>query len=669
MTQNKKRRIKASDLYRFCLIRAFELAPDGRRMVYALQRVDRKTEKKYSNLWMVNRETSAARQFTVGDQVDRSPRWSPDGTQIAFLSNREGEKQSQIYLIPADGGEAKALTDLKGEFGGFSWSPDGASLVFRFRKKDKDVLKRESDPRKKELGRVYRHIDRVRYSLDGAGYNPKERWHIWTVGLEDGHAQQLTCGPIHDEGMPAWSPDGKHLVFASNRTLTPDLDPDCVDLYVMPSSGGTLRKLDAPLGGKSLPSFSPDGKWIAYIGREGRSDWWKNNALWIVPSDGEGTALNLSSDYDFTLSTFTLNDMGDAQAMPPTWSLDGKKIYFQISRHGSTTVQSLSIAEGSLEVLVGPPGVVGAYNFDAQQRSLAYFHGSMVDPGQIWIREMDSQATRQLTTVNEKLLAKLDLGSVEEVWFKGADGNDLQGWIMKPPDFDPQRAYPSILEIHGGPLGQYGNFFMHEFYYLAAHDHVVYFCNPRGGIGYGETHAKAIWGAWGTVDYADLMKWADYVQEKPYVAEDRMFVTGGSYGGYMTAWIIGHTQRFRAAVAQRSVTNLISMWGSSDANWVFQEPFGGKPPYESIDQLWESSPIKHIATAKTPTLVIHSEKDLRCPLEQGQQLFVALKTLGVDSEFVVFPDEPHGLSRVGRTDRRIARLRHILGWFERYLPE
>lgn len=213
----------------------------------------------------------------------------------------------------------------------------------------------------------------------------------------------------------------------------------------------------------------------------------------------------------------------------------------------------------------------------------------------------------------------------------------------------------------------YGNHFMNEFYYLASKGYVVYYTNPRGGRGYGEAHAKAIWGAWGTADYADVMAWTDHVEKLPYIDRDRMGVTGGSYGGYMTLWIIGHTARFKAAVAQRVVSNFVSMWGSSDFNWGFQHTFGNIPPYKDINAAWDCSPMKYIGNAKTPTLIIHSENDFRCPIEQGEQAFVALKQLGVDSEMVRFPEESHGLSRGGRTDRRIARLNHILRWFEKYL--
>ena len=220
---------------------------------------------------------------------------------------------------------------------------------------------------------------------------------------------------------------------------------------------------------------------------------------------------------------------------------------------------------------------------------------------------------------------------------------------------------------NGGPLTQYGNCFMHEFYYLAAQGYVVYFSNPRGGQGYGEAHAKAIWNNWGTADYEDVMALVDFVQQKPYIDKNRMGVTGGSYGGYMTNWIIGHTDRFKAAVTQRCVSNLISLYGSSDFNWLISQMIADEPPWQNLEHYWGQSPMKYIGDVKTPTLVIHSEDDLRCAIEQGEQVFVALKRLGVDTEMVRFPDEPHGLSRGGRTDRRIERLNQILRWFDRYL--
>jgi len=628
MSPRKKRLITAEDLYRFQLITDCRISPDGKHVVFAVQRVDKKAEKKYSNLWVVPTDGGRPRQFTYGDQVDGQPRWSPDGREIAFLSNRGDEKQPQMYVIPFYGGEARPLTDLKGTFASFEWSPDGRQIVGQFRRKDQEAIEREEDERKKELGIVSRHITRVFYKLDGTGYLPQERWHMWTIDARNGSAKQLTDSGVYDELEPRWSPDGGQIVFCSNRSK----DPDCP---------------------KELPSFSPDGRWIAYVGHEGRGAWWKNDDLWAVPADGQGQARNLTGRYDIHVSCDTINDMGSPAMMPPTWSKDGQRLYFQMAHHGNTPLKSISLDGDDMQTVVGGEGVVGAFTFDQEGTKLGYFYGEMKNPGQVWVRDVASGRSRKLTRVNENLLGGIELGEIEEVWFKGAADNDLQGWILKPPGFDPSKKYPSILEIHGGPLVQYGNFFMHEFYYLAAQGYVVWFSNPRGGRGYGEEHAKAIWGAHGTADYVDLMAWADYVVRQPYIDRDRMGVTGGSYGGYMTNWIIGHTDRFRAAVTQRSISNRISGWGSKDFNWTYQEMFANQPPWEALDRYW--------------ALVIHSQNDLRCAIEQGEQIFVALKKLSVDSEFVIFPDEPHGLSRVGRTDRRIERLNHIRRWFDRFL--
>ena len=670
MPSNNKRTITAEDLYRFEIVSDVRISPDGEHMIYSQQRVDSKTEKKYTNLWIVSTSSGKTRQFTFGDQVDKQPRWSPDGSQIAFISNRKDpEKSAQIFLIPFSGGEARQLTDIKGEIGSFDWSPDGRKLVCTLRKNDPEQIEREEDETKKKLGVVARHYKRVFYKLDGYGYLPQERWHLWAVDVASGETQQLTDHEIYDEGDPAWSPDGKWIAFASNRSADPDFTPDRVDLFVIPAEGGEMRKIETPLGEKSNPTFSPDGKWIAYYGTEGEGIWFKNQGLWIVPADGSSPARNLTDKYDFHTEAGVINDMAQGELMPPTWSLDSQRLYFTITLHGSSLLQSISLDGEDLDTLIGEGGMVGSFNFDKQQDKLGYFYTTISDPGQVFVMDMQTREARQLTHVNQELLDEIDLGEVETVWIKGPDGNDLQGWILKPPGFDPTKKYPSILEIHGGPLTQYGFNFMHEFYFLAAQGYVVHFSNPRGGRGYGEAHAGAIHGAWGSADYADLMAWTDYIAQLPYIDPQRMGVTGGSYGGYMTVWIIGHTQRFKAAVTQRCVSNMVSMWGSSDFNWVFQQEMQAGAPFEDLQKHWDMSPIKYIGNAKTPTLVIHSENDHRCPIEQGEQVFVALKRLEVPTEFVRFPGEFHGLSRNGRTDRRVVRLNHIARWFNEYMLE
>ncbi len=668
MAPLKKRLITAEDLYQFNTVSEVRISPDGSQVLYTVQRVDQKTEKKYTNLWVVSTRGGKARQFTTGNQHDSSGRWSPDGTTIAFLSDRgDKEKPAQIYLIPFGGGEAQQLSHIEGEIGNLSWSPGGKQLLCTVRKLDQETVEREKDEKKKKLGVVSRHYDRLFYKLDGYGYLPHERTHIWTVDARNGNARQLTDHPVYDEISPGWSPDGKWITYVSNRTESPDLTPERTDLFVMPAGGGEARKIPTPLGDKTQPTFSPDGKWIAYFGAEGEGLSYKNLSLWVVPLSGDKKARNLTEKYDLHADSSTINDIGSPERMAPTWSKDGKRLYFNSVLHGSALLKSISFQGDELRDEIGEGGVVGSFTFDREQNRLAYFYGRLDDPVQIFTCELASGKPRQLTQLNRKLLDGIDLGTVEEVWFKGPDRNDLQGWIIKPPGFDPAKKYPSIMEIHGGPLTQYGKFFMHEFYYLASHGYVVYFSNPRGGRGYGEEHAKGIYGDWGGVDYADLMAWADYMEKQPYIDPQRMGVTGGSYGGYMTVWIIGHTRRFKAAATQRCVSNFVSMWGSSDFNWTFETELANKPPFEDLENYWKHSPIAYIGNAATPTLVLHNEFDLRCPIEQGEQVFVALKKLGVDAEMVRFPDEFHGLSRAGRTDRRMSRLNHILRWFDRYL--
>ncbi|RMH70382.1 MAG: S9 family peptidase [Gemmatimonadetes bacterium] len=666
----KKRYIKAEDLYAFELISNPQISPDGAHVLFTAQRIHKKTEKKYTDLWIVPTHKGKPRRFTYGDWSDYSPKWSPDGQEIAFISNRGDEKQPQIYVLPFYGGEARPITHLKGEFGSFEWSPDGKTIAFEFRKKDQEALEREKDDQKKKLGIVARHYDRVFFKYDGYGYLPKERWHIWTVDVAKGKTTQLTDHAVYDENEPVWSPDGTAIAYFSNRSENPDFNPEMIDLFVMPATGGEARKIETFEGFKFFPAFSPDGKWIAFMGTEGKGQWWKSNRVWIVPADGSDRPQNVTANFDVNAGKAITGDMtGNLGNMPLIWSTDSRHLYFQVSQHGIVTVNRIDRDGNHLETFIEADGVIGGGTFDRTHQKVAYLYATLSDLGHIFVRDLKSAKTKKLTDFNTKLLNTLQLGNVEEIWYKGAADNDLQGWIVYPPDFDPAKTYPSILQIHGGPFLQYAKTFPHEFHHQAANGYIVYYTNPRGSQGYGEEHARAIDNNWGGPDYDDLMAFAAVMAQKPFIDPERMGVTGGSYGGYMTNWIVGHTHRFKAAVTQRCVHNLISMWGSSDFNWAFQQEFGDVTPWEDMENLWRQSPAKYIGNCKTPTLVIHSEKDLRCAQEQGEQMYVALQKLGVDTELVLFPDEPHGLSRVGRTDRRVARLNHILRWFDKYLKD
>lgn len=659
--------LTAPDLYRFEPVGEPRISPDGRHVVYGQQRVDRTTQKAYVNLFVVPTSGGPARRFTCGDQRDTRPRWSPDGRTIAFLSDRGGSQR--LHLIPFDGGEARPLGTWRGALGAFEWSPDGRRLAVTVRPPATDEAE---DPARKALGTVARHVTRMRYKGDGEGYVPAERWGLWVVDARTGRTRRVLDGP-YDVGAPAWHPDGRRVVFAANRDPQDDLAPERTTLWIVDvdgPEGSEPREIATPLGSVSSPAISPDGTRVAWFGQLGAAEWWRNTHVWSALLDGgEPYDAMAGDDRDAGLDV-----NGDATYGPlvtgPAFSPDGTEILCQVGAAGRTGLWAFPAGGGAGRPIVDEPGMVGPFSLDAAGRRVAWLHTTATDPGQVRTRRLDraADAARTITRAN-RWLSRRALGGIEATWCESPDGTRIHGWVMTPPGAEPGRRYPGLLYIHGGPWTQYGERFMHEFHVLAGKGYVVGYCNPRGGSGYGEDHARAIHDDWGNRDYQDVLAFADHLAGRADVDPERLGVTGGSYGGYLTNWIIGHTDRFRAAVTQRSVSNLVSFWGSSDIGWLFTRPFAAKPPWEDFANLWRQSPIAWIAGARTPTLVIHSEQDLRCDKEQGVQVYWALKTLGVETELVLFPEESHGLSRGGRTDRRIARLEHIARWFDRHLKE
>ena len=652
------RKIDAQDLLTMRFVSQPQLSPDGTHVAFVSRWIDAEKNKYFSNLWLVPTTGRKPRRFTVGDYGDTSPRWSPDGRHIAFVSDRSDS--SQIWLIPVDGGEAGQLTDLQeGSLGSLAWSPDGTKIAFTLRPKPSADRKAEREAREKEH-RSYppRVIRRAGYREDGTGYNGGERWHLQTVSVETGDVKQLTSED-YDDHSPAWSPDGKTIAFVSNRSEDADLTPGYQDLWLISSNGSAARRLTKQSGHMQSPVWSPDGAEIAYIGHDHPDEIWgvTDPHLWAVSIES-GEARDLTLGLDRPVGHYTISDTSESEGAVQSliWSADGARLFFLVSDRGSCHLYTVDRSGGGPQQLTQGATDVCALSADRETTQLALQIGSATESGDVYLlptMDGDNRAPIRLTDVNREWKAELSLSDSEEIWFDTCDGEKIQGWIVKPPDFEPDQKYPMILEIHGGPHTQYGNAFFHEIQFLVARGYVVLYTNPRGSRGYGQAFTAAIRGDWGGPDFSDLMAGVDYAIDQGYVDPERLGVTGGSYGGFMTNWVVSHTDRFKAAVTQRSVTNMISMAGTCDVQLMGDRTYFPSEVWEDPTLYWKLSPLSYVQNINTPLLILHSEGDLRCPIEQGEQLFIALKRLKREVEFVRYPPEAsHDLSRSGPPDLR-----------------
>lgn len=662
----RQRSLTAEDLFNLRVPTSVTLSPDEQLAAYSVEWIDKNENTYFTNLHLLDLRTGTSRQFTHGNHVDGQAVWSPDGATIAFVSTRD--KKTGIYLMPVSGGAERKLIEIDGSIERMTWSPSGGHLVFSLRYNDSHF---EKDEKKKGKPPVFRHITRLWYRLDGLGFLPQDKFQVHTFDLETAELRKLTSG-TRDNLSPSVSPDGKWICYVSNREKEPDLEGLRDTLFLIPFAGGKEKKLKAPEGPKALPTFSPNGKSIAYIGHDNPEDDWGSTVthIWRLSVSGKPAPKDLLAGWDRSAYDQSLSDTSDVHGPSEfRWSGDGKRILFVGSDTGTTNLFYVSANGGKPTRFFRGDCHIKGFSVNGRTRTAAMIYADLDNPGEIVVASTQYGAekkARKLTDLNGFLRRDIKLGKSREVWFKSFDSTDVQGWLVTPPDFSPNKKYPAILEIHGGPRTQYAFTFMHEMQLLAARGYVVLYTNPRGGSGRGETWARAISGGWGGLDYADCDAATDYMVKLKYVDANRLGVTGGSYGGYMTNWIIGQNNRFKAAVTQRSVVDLRSFVGSSDFGFSLMREFDGWP-WDNEDNYKKCSPLTYFKNVKTPVLIIHSEQDLRCAIEQAEQMFVMLKVLGKTVEMVRFPEEPHGLSRHGRPDRRLARLEWILKWFDRYL--
>jgi acylaminoacyl-peptidase len=693
------------DLYRLRIATEPRLSPDGRRAVVTVQTVAPGFDAYRRALWLIDPAGEApARQLTIGPRHDHHPRFSPDGRTLAFLSDRrrvveEGpgrseavddgpektrEDATQVYLLPLDGGEARRLTDLPRGVEGLEWSPDGSRLVVT---SASAAATPEEDARLRRTGTVptgepppsdYRFIDRLDYMLNGKGFTYDRVRHLWLVDVATGLATPLTDGPVSDE-EPAWSPDGGRIAFASNRRRDHDLAGRS-DIHVVDVE--TRRVTAITRGPRSMfaaAAWLPDGATIAALGHrlEGRAG--SRNDIWLFAADGSDATptggRNLSARYDLMPRSGLTSDLTVGEAAPLIASGDGRWLLFSAPIQGAYELWRIGVGDGRLERLTEgrhtisnwhavPAGRGGAMRF-------AYLRSTPTEPPDVWTFDVGSaehakrSAPRRLSELNADVMADVEFRAPIERHVT-VDGRDIQGWFFPAGDGEDPR--PLVVQIHGGPHALYGWAPLLEFQVLAAAGIGVYACNPRGSEGYGQAFNDANHRDWGPGPMRDVLAGVDALVADGLADPDRMGVTGGSYGGYLTNWIVGHDQRFRAAMTCRCVSDMATLFLTGDissgdwARWSFDAT-----PWDDPDYFREVSPLTYARNIRTPLLIQHSERDLRTTIAQAEALFTVLRSLRRPVRLLRVPEETHELTRSGTPFRRVENLRIVVDWFSHFL--
>ena len=634
-----------------------QLSPGGRSVVYRRNRLDVQTDRVRGDLWAVSSSGDDHRPLVTGVDAS-SPRWSPDGERIAYVAQDTDEERRHLMVRYLDTGATVPVARLPTAPGGVAWSQDGTQIAFtRFVEEEATPLATlPAPPEGATWAEAPRVVESVIWRRDGAGYTTPGHTQVFVVPAEGGTPRQVTSGPHDHDGTPAWLPDGSGLVVSADRRTGAELDPGDSDLYHVDLATGAITRLTDRVGPDAQPAVSPDGRRVAYVGTDDRGRGYQVSHLYVLDLDG-GAPRQLLPDLD--------RDVRD-----PTWADD--EIVVQYDDEGTTRLAAVDPdGRGGPRVLASDLGGTsigrpyGGGSFSVNGDRVAYTLTAPSHPADVAVVPLGGGAAERLTRLNEDLFAQKRPGAVEEITFaSSADGREVEGWAVTPPDFDPDRRYPLVLEIHGGPFANYGPRFSMEAQLYAAAGYVVLYTNPRGSTSYGEAFGNLIDRAYPGQDYDDLMSGVDAVVARGYVDPDRLYVTGGSGGGVLTAWIVGHTDRFAAAVVAKPVINWTSWLLTAD-----MYPFGAKYwfdslPWEDHEEYWRRSPLAYVGDVTTPTMLLTGEDDTRTPMSESEQYYQALQLEGVPTALVRVPGAAHGIA--ARPSGLMRKVGYILAWFERY---
>jgi len=655
--------LKLSDLFNFEYATDPQISPDGKTIVYVRNFCDIMTDKRYSNLWLISADGKDHRPVTTGQFNDNSPRWSADGKNLIFISNRDGKPQ--VYHLWLQSGQMARLTNIQEPPNNISWSPDGrwisfTSLVPREPRTVPDLPKA---PKEAKWADPVTMIDSLVYRFDKSGYLKPGNYHVFVVPVEGGTARQITSGNF-DHGFsdfragaittaPEWTPDSKNLLIVANRRPDNEFEPLDTEIYELDVKSGTVNELTDRRGPDYSPKISPDGKWIAYLGFDDEYKSFATDRIYLMERNGKNKHL-LSASFEHAITAIT-------------WS--NERLLCQYDFQGDTKLGSFSIA-GEFKPLAehvgsgsgGRPYAGGS--FSAAKDGAVSFTYTLPDlPGEVAVSGSGQKTPQILTSLNSDVLANVDLGKTEEIWYNSSlDQRKVQGWVIKPPGFKEGQKYPLILEIHGGPFANYGDRFAANLQIYAAKGYAVLYTNPRGSTSYSEEFANLIHHKYPGDDYFDLMSGVDALVAQGWIDPENLFVTGGSGGGVLTCWLIGQTNRFRAAVSAFPVINWYSFVLTADANNYFYRYWFPGFPWENAEHYMKRSPISLVGNVSTPTMIITGEEDYRTPISESEQYYQALKLRKVEAVLARVPGEPHGVSQ--RPSHQIANIAATLNWFE-----